>query len=119
MCVCACVCVCVCVREREREKNQFRQRLFFTEMCRNIPDHVLYLRYCVLEYQYLLSLIIDTTFAVFKELMMSCSVTSSKQKTERKNRQNWMPKSRSFDKFSMFSECYAFFLYYTFIDMSN
>ena len=71
-------------------------------MCKNIPDHVPYLTFCLLENRHLLSLIIDITFAVFKELMMSSSVTSSKQKTERKNHQNWMPKSKFLDKFSIF-----------------
>jgi len=88
-------------------------------MCKNLPDHVPYLRFCLLEYQYLLSLIIDTTFAVFRELMMNCSVTSSKQKTERKNHQNWIPKSKLFDKFSIFCLMLCIFLQYTIISKSN
>lgn len=71
-------------------------------MCKNIPDHIPNLRFCLPKNQYLLSLIIDIAFAVFRELMMSSSVTSSKQKTERKNHQNWMAKRKLFDKFSNF-----------------
>jgi hypothetical protein len=37
---------------------------------------------------------ISIIVAVFRGLMMNFSVTSSKQKTERKNHQNWMPKSK-------------------------
>jgi len=88
-------------------------------MCKNIPGRAPHLRFCLLEYQNRLSLIIDTTVAVFKEPMMSCSVTSSKQKTERKNHQNWMPKSKLFDKFSIFFLMLYIFLHYTVIYISN